>query len=84
MQSSLFQQGLDLMIFGMGTVFIFLTLLVICVYVMSKLIGTFFAEEEVHVSEITKPVKFSIGSVDPSVLAVIQDAIYQHRAKNQR
>ena len=83
MQSTLFQQGLDLLVFGMGTVFIFLTVLVVCVYVMSKLIGSFIVEDEPQIPEMAKPVNISVGSVDPKILAVIQDAVYQHRAKTQ-
>lgn len=83
MQSTLFQQGLDLLVFGMGTVFIFLTVLVLCVYVMSKLIGSFVVEDEPQIPELGKSVNINVGSVDPKILAVVQDAIYQHRAKNQ-
>lgn len=38
MQASLFDQGLILMLAGMGTVFVFLTVLVIAMTVMSMLI----------------------------------------------
>lgn len=85
MQSTLTQQGIDLLIFGMGTVFVFLTLLVVCVSVMSIFINKFLGEEEVVVEPKHAPKKptGSAGAVDPKVLAVIQEAIYQHRAKTQ-
>lgn len=86
MQSSLFQQGADLMLFGMGTVFVFLTLLVICVTLMSKIIAKFFVEQEVVIeTSAANPAKSSVMppvAVEPAILAVIQDAIHQHRAKN--
>lgn len=84
MQSTLFQQGMDLLVFGMGTVFVFLSLLVVCVTLMSGLINRFLGEEEV--AQEAKPTpKTTVGpaKVDPKVLAVIQEAIYQHRAKSQ-
>lgn len=81
MQSTLLQQGFDLLIFGMGTVFVFLTLLVICVNFMSMFINKIFGEEEIIVEP--KPAPRKAGKVDPKVLAVIQEAIYQHRAKTQ-
>ncbi|VUD69044.1 oxaloacetate decarboxylase gamma chain [Thalassocella blandensis] len=84
MQSTLTQQGLDLLIFGMGTVFVFLTLLVVCVTVMSTFINKFLGEEEVANEPKPAPKKAAnSANVDPKVLAVIQQAIYQHRAKTQ-
>ena len=44
MQDGLLQQGIDLMLLGMGTVFVFLTLLVFCIKIMSKIVLTFFPE----------------------------------------
>ncbi|WP_086931023.1 OadG family protein [Agarilytica rhodophyticola] len=83
MQSSLFQQGVDLMLFGMGTVFVFLTLLVISVTLMSKIIANYFAEQEPEPVAKAPSSANTPAAVDPVILAVIQDAIHQHRAKNQ-
>lgn len=47
MQSELFWQGLELMLVGMGTVFAFLTILVIATGLMSRLV--------LRLSPITKP-----------------------------
>lgn len=44
MSGGILEQGLNLMAFGMGTVFIFLTLLVIATSMMSSFIGKFFPE----------------------------------------
>lgn len=82
MENILLHQGLDLMLFGMGTVFVFLTLLVIATILMSQIVQNYFAEAEV----IAEPVKMaSVGggsqTVDAKTLKVIQEAIHQHRAK---
>ncbi len=84
MQDDLFQQGLDLLFFGMGTVFIFLTLLVFSVSLMSYVVRRYFAEPEPAPFEMTDiDPQESSGVVDARKLLIIQDAIYQHRAKHQ-
>ncbi|MFL0804472.1 MAG: OadG family protein [Agarilytica sp.] len=84
MKDSLFQQGLDLLFFGMGTVFIFLTLLVVTVSLMSYVVRRYFAEPEPAVFDVADIApQESSGAVDATKLLIIQDAIYQHRAKHQ-
>lgn len=79
MQDTLVQQGLDLMFTGMGTVFVFLTLLVIGTIAMSAVVSRFFHVEEV---EMPAPVaKQKAAPVSKKTLAVIQAAIHAHRAK---
>lgn len=80
MQESLIQQGVDLMLYGMGTVVVFLAILVVATLGMSWFIRRFFPEADL-------PVKVA-GSSDPDqvlpdarLLAVIKAAIEQHRAK---
>jgi oxaloacetate decarboxylase gamma subunit len=41
MQTSLIDQGLDLMLYGMGTVFVFLTILVFATTLMSRIVNAF-------------------------------------------
>ena len=78
MQPTLLEQALDLLVFGMGTVFVFLAILVIAINLMSRFIGTFFPEA--IVTETTfAPVKADSGELDKTTLAVIQAAIRQHR-----
>ncbi|WP_075188110.1 OadG family protein [Teredinibacter haidensis] len=82
MQVNLWEQGVDLMLYGMGTVFVFLTLLVIGTMIMSNIVSRFFAEEP-------EPVLAPVGgsqsqTVNKSTLAVIQAAIHAHRAKHQK
>jgi len=68
MQSTLLDKGIELMLVGMGTVFVFLTLLVIMMTVMAQVIMrlTPAAEEAVSDEEV----------------AAISAAIAQHRNKN--
>ena len=71
----LIQQGVDLMLYGMGTVFAFLTLLVGAIYLMSSIISRFFPDPVV---EEAMPV-LGPAVIDPQLKAVIQAAIDQHR-----
>ena len=82
MQETLFQQGFDLMLFGMGMVFVFLALLVVCTISMSKVVQTFFPEtDETPVNNpVAPPSTAGISEVDPRTLAIIKDAIRQHRS----
>ncbi|SMF07844.1 oxaloacetate decarboxylase, gamma subunit [Alteromonadaceae bacterium Bs31] len=82
MKENLWQQGLDLMLYGMGTVFVFLTLLVICTILMSTLLRRFLGEEPEPV--VARVDTASAESVSPKTLAVIQAAIHAHRAKHQK
>jgi len=65
-------EGLTLMIYGMGTVFVFLTLLVFCTKLMSSTVSRFSVEEpeDVIVPRITG---------DATIIAVIEAAIAEHR-----
>lgn len=78
MQPTLFEQALDLLIFGMGTVFVFLAILVIAINLMSRFVSTFFPEAIVPETTFA-PVKPSPEELDKTTLAVIQAAIRQHR-----
>ncbi len=80
MQDSLMEQGINLMIFGMGTVFVFLTLLVVCTYFMSRFITRFLPEPVAEVSEKkTQPVAAS--SLSPTTLKVIEAAVAAHKKR---
>lgn len=75
MQEDIIQQGVDLMLYGMGTVFTFLTLLVIITGIMSSVVTRFFPEAE-------KPLAPApAGQVDARTMAVIKAAIEQHRKR---
>lgn len=82
MQQSIMAQGADLMLFGMGAVFVFLTLLVFCTRFMSWAVNRFFPEpEQPAVALVPVHPAANAASVEPKVLAAIQGAISQHRAK---
>lgn len=74
---SLVSQGLDLAIFGMGTVFVFLALLTLATQGMSLLVQKYDSEQASFVPEV-KP-----QQVNRQLLAVITAAIAQHRNKNK-
>ena len=69
-------EGLNLMIFGMGTVVIFLTMLVFAILVMSALVTRFTAQEPV----VTPVLSGSSDAPDSRIIAVIEAAVAQHRA----
>ncbi|WP_461480782.1 OadG family protein [Porticoccus sp.] len=75
MNNPLLQQGLDLMIYGMGTVFVFLVLLVAVTILMSALITRCFPEKAaLSPGQQESPV----APVDEHLLAILQQAIDQH------
>lgn len=83
MQETLLDQALDLLIFGMGTVFVFLALLVVAVNLMSRFMETYFPDAIVPDAPAPRS-KSGNDTVDATTLAVIQAAIRQHRDKNAR
>lgn len=83
MSESLMSQGASLMLFGMGTVFVFLAVLVVVTYLMSKVVVRFFPEPPEPAPAVRVPVAVPAtgGAVDQGTLKVIQAAIDRHRAK---
>ena len=85
MQTSIFQQGLDLMIFGMGTVFVFLSVLVLVTMAMSALVQSIFPEpgsvatSSAEADGALQGAQQS-GQQNPVLLAVIKEAIHLHRS----
>lgn len=82
MSSSIIDQGLNLMLFGMGTVFVFLTILIFATGAMSKIITRYFPEKAV-VATPRKKKAAALGAtlVEPATLKIIQAAIEQHRIR---
>ena len=70
MESSLIGQGLALMLVGMGTVFVFLTLLVATMSAMSAAVARFTPPA---------PPLGQPASEDPAVIAAIAAAVELHR-----
>lgn len=82
MDNEFMQQGLDLMLYGMGSVLVFLTILVVVTVTMSALMMRFFPEPEVKLPERSAT---DVGAtpVDDKLLAVIRAALEQHRKKRK-
>ncbi|XOV89974.1 MAG: OadG family protein [Pseudomonadota bacterium] len=73
-------QGLELAIFGMGTVFMFLTLLVLATMAMSYLVGRF---SSVTVSSPAPGAPGEPGEkVPPATLAAIAAAVRRYRSEH--
>jgi oxaloacetate decarboxylase gamma subunit len=77
-QQQLLQQGLDLMIYGMSMVFLFLIILVSVIALVSAVIVRFFPEP-VSLDAEEQPVS-PAGRLNRKLLLVLQDAIDQHRS----
>jgi oxaloacetate decarboxylase gamma subunit len=70
--------GLNLMLFGMGTVFVFLASLVVCTNIMSALVMRFYPES---VTQAPAPRKDSVSD-NSRIVAVIEAAVAEHRKSN--
>jgi len=80
MQGDLLDQGLELMLFGMGTVVVFLTLLILATNLMSWFLGRYYPEVEAPVVATGRPVSVSHQGMDRDrLIAVISAAIHKHR-----
>ena len=77
MDDNLLTQGIELMLFGMGTVIVFLTLLVMITGAMSALVNRFAPEPPAATPEPGAPVE------NQELLAVISAAIHQHRSSKK-
>ena len=68
--------GLSLMLVGMATVFCFLTLLVLCINISSKVINRFWPEALPSSTQQN-------ASSDGDVIAAITAAVHQYRNKHK-
>ncbi|HEC27844.1 MAG TPA: hypothetical protein ENI67_10650 [Gammaproteobacteria bacterium] len=75
--SVLFEQGMDLMLFGMGTVFVFLTVLVIVTVLMSAIIRRWLPDEEMDIQSSAK----HHTDIDDRIVSIIQEALAKHRSR---
>jgi oxaloacetate decarboxylase gamma subunit len=79
MQSSLVQQGVELMLFGMGTVFGFLACLVLVTALMSALLQRLIPIKEEHrVLSSATP-----AQQDEQLIAVISAAVHKYRSRHK-
>ena len=80
MEETLITQGVDLMLFGMGTVFVFLTALVGITSLMSHIVNNWFPEDS-HL-EMDEGISLWLRTkVDPKIVQAIQGALDQHRGR---
>ena len=84
MQGDIVDQGIELMLYGMGTVVVFLTLLIATVSLMSWFLSRFFPEAEVPVARAGQArTAVSSNSGDLPLVAVITAAVHRHRSGKQ-
>ncbi len=86
MQESLLSQGLDLTIYGMGSVFVFLALLIVMTTAVSKLVLRFFPEVPLAAppNAWRSTPSQSTEEVDQRTLQIIRTALDQHRARRSK
>jgi oxaloacetate decarboxylase (Na+ extruding) subunit gamma len=88
MQGDMIAQGWELLLYGMGTVVLFLALLVVATTVMSALVSRYFPEPEpVSISRSPAGQLLTADSTmagEPELVAVISAAIHQHRNNSKR
>lgn len=83
MQESLINQGIELMVFGMGTVIIFLTSLVILTGIMSSLVQKLAPAPAAPVAKPGSSSQPDPAMDDAQLVAVISAAIKAHRARHK-
>lgn len=74
--SAMLQQAAELMAIGMATVFVFLTLLVVIIQLMSLSVRRFFPTKK---STATTVEVVASDAISPRLVAAITAAIHQHR-----
>ena len=81
MQVGMIAQAVELMLYGMGTVFVFLGLLVLAISAMSALVTRYFPQPEPPpvAGRLHGQGQTAAGELDPGVVAVITAAIHRHR-----
>lgn len=80
---NLISEGLSLMVFGMGFVFVFLTLLVLATGLMSKLVQKFLPEPLVKPKAKPAAVAVTAADNDDELLAVMTAAVHHFRSNKK-
>lgn len=76
--TDLISSGIELMIVGMGIVYLFLTMLVIAINLMSAIVQRFFPDAPTT----TITVSPAVPTIDKSTVAAITAAVHQYRDKH--
>ena len=85
MAGGLMQQGLELLVFGMGTVFVFLALLVVATNLMSVVVRTWLkGQPPASATPQTVRSGATTDGDDAELFAVIGAALHQHRSRRRR
>lgn len=77
--TELMSSGVELMFAGMGIVFLFLSMLVFVINIMSSLVQRFFPDAPTFVAA-----PHVSGGIDKSTIAAISAAVHQHRSKHKQ
>lgn len=81
--SSLLEQGIELMVYGMGTVFVFLAVLVVVTQGLSWLVQRFIPGKAAPVVAKATPSQSVEPAVDDQLLAVITAAVKEYRSRHK-
>ena len=83
MQGDILAQGIELMLYGMGTVVVFLALLVVATTAMSAFVTRYFPEAEAPERgwAARSPAHIADAPIEGEIVAAIAAAIHQHRSK---
>ncbi len=77
METNLVIEGLKFMVLGMGTVFMFLGIMIVCINIMSYIIHRFFPEPQLPVTPARTP---SVSEDNTKkIVAALTAAIKHHR-----
>jgi len=76
--TEMMSSGVELMFAGMSIVFLFLTMLVVAINIMSSLVQRFFPESPLMGAAATVS-----SGIDKSVIAAITAAVHQYRSKHK-
>jgi oxaloacetate decarboxylase gamma subunit len=81
--SNLLMEGVNLMLLGMGIVFVFLTLLVVAMGLMSRIAARLGGAEEVAEASATGAAATTSGADNGELIAVMSAAISRFRSRNR-
>jgi oxaloacetate decarboxylase gamma subunit len=80
MQNELRKQGVELMLYGMGTVFTFLALLIVATTFMSIVVRRFVKPELLPAKVVHRQ---PVEENDEQLVAIIGAAIHKYRSRNK-